>query len=261
MQKFIFFFLLIIVWSCKDDNAPLPQPMIPEDAVEIFDFETKTTHTSRLSLYAADETLYTTFNALLNGMQVDLFNGLSLDEAGYYELQVDGTKEGVNHNLFFQFTIIDSERGTAEWGLKKFTPATFESTAIAFSTTSFIYPKIFPSDLSLPFIFSASSQSSVWDGAYADFAIYGLPAALKRGVGSVLLSPSRPVAGVDVFLGGSNASLVLENVEPSYNLLNGDVSTTLVLEEGGFYHIDADLYVTAGSSIVIEQTFHTLYPS
>ena len=250
--------LIFLCLSCQKEpidppsEPPTEQPVktIPPEAVEFLEFETQTTHSDSLSLYASDQDKYTSFKSLLNDEEVDLFSSITLREAGYYELKVNALTDTDSIDLYFQFVILDSERGEAEWGLKKFTPKEIEDKPFALSELDFFYPKKFPKDLSLPLIFSTNAPKDKWEDYYAHLSIDGHLTTIKRGIGSFLLPPDRSASNLQAILYGEIKNLDIIDSEPNYIQLDGTIESNTVLEEEGHYHITSDL--TISNSITLQ---------
>lgn len=246
---------MLFFLSCQKEIIEQPEEeptiTIPAASIDVFDFETKTTHEDSLSLHAVDPDNYTAFISTLNGSEVDLFSSITLREAGYYELNINALTATDSIDLYLQFVIVDSERGEAEWGLRKFTPTAFEDTSFELSTLDFIYPRQYPKDLSIPIIFQSNDSKDNWENYYAHLYIDGHNSTIKRGIGSVLLSPTRSASNLEVILQGQNLGLDITDIEPTYTLLNGTIENDMTLEEGGFYHINADLTIEAGITLEI----------
>ena len=224
---------------------------IPPEAIEFLDFETQTTHLESLSLFAANKDKYSSFKSWLNDQEVDLFSSITLQEAGYYELKVEAMTAGDTLDVLYQFVILDSERGEAEWGLQKFTPKEIEDKPFALSELDFIYPQTYPKDLSLPVIFNANESKDQWENYYAHLSIDDQPTTIKRGIGSVLLTPDRSASSLQVRLYSDTKELAIIDSEPNYTQLEGLLESNTVLEEAGYYHITSDLTVAASTTLQI----------
>lgn len=247
MNKISIFILIVLFLSCQKEptngTTEEPEIVIPPDAVEILDFETQITYFDSISVYAADHSKYSQFESLLNGEEVDLFSSITLREAGYYELEVDAASTNGNLDLFFQFVIVDSERGGAEWGIKKFTPSEIKEKAFALSELDFIYPSSYPKDLSLPVIFSANASKDKWEEYYAHLSVDGRATTIKRGIGSILLPPGRSANSFEVRMNNESSNLDIVDSDPEYINLEGSIEHSIILNEDGHYHITDDLII------------------
>ena len=245
-MKIIFYLaLLLICLGCVKD---------PSDSTlkgtEFLEFENQSTYTDSVSIHAANKEEYSEFNSFLNDQRVDLFSSITIDRAGYYELKVDAVTYTDTIAVLYQFVIVDGERGGAEWGIKKFTPRAIEEKSFSISDFDFIYPSSFPIDLNLPIIFRSKAPRSSWSDFYGTLNVDDLETTIKNGIGSISIPVARTKSNIQVEFNGQVENLSLTDVEPTYEVLNGQITSNRILDEGGYYHINSDL--TIGSSVIFQ---------
>ena len=243
--------ILICVISCQRNMPEIEEVDIPTDAVDIFDFMSRTTHRGTLSLYAADREQYSLFESKLNGEIVDLFSAVTLADAGYYELDLHARTDQAEIDELYQFVIVDEDRGESEWGMKKFTPTAFQERIFPLSEIQFLYPKRYPTDLALPIIFKANAPEAELSTYYSDLTVDDKPTTIKRGSGSIMLGLNRTQNLIEVNLAGDILGLDMIDTNPSYTALSGVIDSDVMLAEDGYYHIVADLIVSRNVTLTI----------
>ena len=246
-MKILFYFTLIFVClGCVED----PTDGGTLKGFDFLEFENRSTHNDSVSIHAKNKEDYTEFNSFLNDERVDLFSSITVDRAGYYELKVDALTSSDTIAVLYQFVIVDAERGGAEWGIKKFTPTAIEEKSFSISDLDFIYPTSFPKDLDLPVIFKSKAPRAICSEFYGTLYLDALETTIKNGIGSITIPVNRTESNIQVEFSGQLVNLPINDVEPTYKMLNGQITSNRILDEGGYYHINSDL--TISSSVVLQ---------
>lgn len=182
---------------------------------------------------------------LLNGQEIVFdHDKFELNDAGFYEMVIDLTDT-------ILFVLIDSERGEAEWGLKKWVPiapAFNESTNTLFEI---IHPNFYIEGAASPVIIKAQNPTENLTENY--FGIYSNDKIfyIKNGMGSFNTIQTSPKLYVNI--NGKETHVSLSKSATEISILDHDIASHYVCGINSVTHLTKNITITTNGSLTLNE--------
>ncbi len=186
----------------------------------------------------------------LNGEEYTNGQILDLSEAGFYRIEVIWTNAGNSNSDVIRIVILDKERGEAEWGLKKWTPASLSMDMMVDTKIKLIYPSAAPGDVNIPLVVLVNDEIGNSTSNY-NASLGSLNFKIKRGIGSIQIPPEdRDDPNLDI--GNRNFMVETTTTEKPPILLHGVYSEDISIPGGSLVSISSDLTMQEGTTLTID---------
>lgn len=243
-----FLFIILAVNSCEKMPAEM----------QLDELNDKGEYTGGISVSVEEYQGYPVSELIVNRDRHDTDVPLELFEAGFYLLHLGYKTETSQVQKTIRIVILDQERGTAEWGLKKWTPenAVYQKQP---GKITLVQPPVYPEGIAIPVIFIAGdgiTQTRTNLRVEAGTTTFNI----KNGVGSWLFSPEELN---ETLLIGDQDGFVISSTLSSQRpeMLHGDLKGDSITLGKSLYRITGDLSIPAHFQLVIKQgVFITVDP-
>ncbi len=149
-------FIVLLFFGCN--NKKIDGPVVTK--VHIDNIITCSNYESPLKLYVDDENKLHNCTIILNNQEIQFTNPYLIEDAGFYSLIIRYPVNTIEDDTLI-FVVLDKDRGEAEWGLKKWTPATPEYSNLSTEKIKTIYPLKIPEGIPAPLIFKVIDGDSI----------------------------------------------------------------------------------------------------
>jgi hypothetical protein len=190
---------------------------------------------------------------ILNDKVLDLPFGASmkLEKSGFYELIIQYEDEYTPDKTIL-FTLVSKEREAAEWGIEEWIPEAFTTSSLASETVNVFYPRYYVEGCSLPIVFYTMENDHIaplyTDATYTET---NRTFFIKRGVGSISLSPEEITDALSFDIGGRPVDVPVQSSQQTTVLLSGEITDNLTIETNSLVKITGDLHLGSGVSLTV----------
>ncbi len=215
-------------------------------------------YTGGISVSVGEYEGYPVRELIVNGDRHNMDAPLELFEAGFYSLQLAYKVETSQVKKTIRIVILDRERGTAEWGLKKWSPKNVICQKQPGKIT-LVHPPVYPVGVKVPAILIAGdgiTQTRTNLRVEAGATTFNI----KNGIGSWLFSPEE--MNETLRIGDQEGFVISATLSgQSPELLNGDLTGDSITLGKSIYRITGDLNIPTHLTLVINQgVFITVDP-
>jgi len=218
--------------------------------MQLDELNDKAEYTGGISVSVEEYEGHPVSELLVNGERHNTDTPLELHDAGFYTLQVGYTIENSRVQKTIRIVILDQDRGTAEWGLKKWTPknAVYQKQP---GKITLVRPAAYPEGVVIPVVFIAG-DSITQTLANLHVEAGASTFNIKNGIGSWLFTPEELNENMRI---GDQEGFVISSVrsEQSPELLHGDLTGDMITLEQSMFRITGDLNIPSHATLVIEQ--------
>lgn len=184
----------------------------------------------------------------LNGYKYEFFDTLSINKSGYYDFILYKNDELLRK----QFVLVDENRSTSEWGLKKWIPTEPDYVNSVVGNIIFTFPKAVPAGVNVPLMVKTMDGNNIYPnyikGVYGSDKKYNM----KRGIGSFQFIKDEDISDYSFSLGSQS---IQYNVETMSTLdvitLDSDIVSDLVIENNQLVTIEQNLNIASGVNVSI----------
>ena len=224
---------------------------LPLAELENFKDHTDYYSTVLLKLKNLDEKI--TYEAILNDEIIDITETYTVDEEGFYYLEITSKLDTYLRKDYYEFVILDEERGETEWGLKAWTPRSFNESTIGNEEIEIIYTEKYVTGINMPFILKVIENNEI-KSSYHSFSnsVNSSVLNLKRGIGSINLLPDYSTNTVSFYIKDRIINVPVELEEPDWSTLNEIIESTTQIDSGSRIYIDKDITISKGVSVQIQ---------
>ncbi len=194
-----------------------------------------------------------TYEAVLNDSNITITVPYSVSKEGFYYLEITSKVDTYMRKDNYEFVILDSERGEAEWGLKAWTPPRFNESIIGNENIEIIYPETYIANINMPFILKITENNEP-KAAYYTFSnsVNSKIFNLKRGIGSINLLPDNSTNSISFYFNNRTVILPVELEEPAWIYLDEIIDSSIVINQGSRIYINKNTAITNGVSVQVE---------
>lgn len=240
MKKLIVvFYSLVVALACD----PCRKDPSCDGDIKLSEIENKTDYMFPLSM-----SLDIDRQVFLNGEKINFVQGIfQFPHSGFYEMVLfsDSGSDTIVFNL------LDPERGTAEWGLKKWVPVDPFFNDVTASTIELNYPKNKVSGINIPIVVTILQNGRInhifneciYSGNNSRFSI-------KNGEGSIQV-PSDNLAGNYFQVGGIEIPIEVVGLNSNVIELNGSINNHFIIPANSVVRINQNLVITENGSLIV----------
>lgn len=226
--------------------------------MQLDELNDKGEYTGGISVSVEEYQGYPVSELIVNDLRHNSDAPLELFEAGFYSLHLVYKVETSQIQKTIRIVILDRERGTAEWGLKKWIPknAIYQKQP---GKITLVQPPVYPVGVKVPAIFIAGdgiTQTRTNLRVKAGATTFNI----KNGIGSWLFSPEELNENLRI---GDHEGFVISSTLSTQSpvILNGDLKGDSISLGKSLYRITGDLNIPAHFKLVIKQgVFITVDP-
>lgn len=225
--------------------------ILPLAELDNFNNHTDYYTTVLLKLKNPDEKI--TYEAALNDEIIDITETFSVNEEGFYYLEITSKIDTHMRRDKYEFVILDEERGETEWGLKAWTPKSFTENTIGNEEIEIIYPEKYVTGINMPFILKVIENNKL-KSTYHKFSnsVNSSVLNLKRGIGSINLLPENQTNIVSFYINTRTINVPVELVEPEWQFLNETIESDTQINSDSSIYINEDITISKGVTVQIQ---------
>lgn len=179
----------------------------------------------------------------INGAKIEFTQGVyAMEDAGFFEMTI-GNSDTI------LFVLLDSERGSAEWGLKKWVPNKPVIQELYTEAIDIFHPINYWPGIEIPFVFKTanwSSEESVNLNCKTDVAGEFM---IKNGIGSISTAVNSD--HIQFSVATISYSQTLTKLNAIDMLLSGNIVDNLVINKNSLVHITDNLNISSTGSLSI----------
>jgi hypothetical protein len=220
---------------------------------ELENFKNHTDYYAPVLLKLKEPNEKITHEAILNDKIIDIRKTYTVNEEGFYYLEITSKIDTYMRKDNYEFVILDEERGETEWGLKAWTPKNFTESTIFNEKIEVIYPRKYVTGIKMPFILKVIENNEI-KSAYYSFSnsVNSVVSNLKRGIGSINLLPDNLTSTVSFYINDRIINAPLELEEPNWQSLNVTIESNTQINTDSRIYVNKDITISKGVSVQIQ---------
>jgi len=232
IKYFVFAFVLIFILACTKDDKLLTGD------IKVSEINTKTDYLAPVILENDSNK-----DVQINGEPIKFVQGVyALEDAGFFEMTI-GNSDPI------LFVLLDKERGSPEWGLKKWIPKEPEIQTVFSGEIEFIHPKNYWPDIPIPFVLKFNNWSVEESINIACQGNNTTEFLIKNGIGSTSIQINNNE--VPFLVSTQNYTQTVQEFYAIDTVLNGTIDTNLIINPNTLVHITNDLNINVTGSLTI----------
>jgi len=196
---------------------------------------------------------------IVNDLEYRADRALTLSDAGFYRMVLFLEGSDPASPVVIRIVILDHERGEAEWGLKKWTPATKIKGQVDNQEINLMHPILVPEGVNVPLIVMTGKAQHMTN-PYFQAHVGSNGFKIKQGIGSVQIPPT-DLTGAVLTIDHRSLSVETRSFESPPIQLHGLLNSDITIPQGTNLHITNDLTIPSGLTLTINSgTFVSITP-